>query len=84
VSATIALARARRAKTMVRRGSMDRVRQRAYIKCLQIGRFIVVSSLNMRTHSGHNCGMRDATRRLAASSDTSAGSAVEEPTQETP
>src|SRR6266540_1199411 len=32
--------------------------------------FVVVCSLNTRTHSGHICGTRDASRRLAAPSDT--------------
>jgi hypothetical protein len=39
--------------------------------------FVVVFSLNGRTHSGHICGTRDAPRRLAASADTSAGSGIE-------
>src|SRR5262249_53552451 len=30
--------------------------------------FVVACSLNVRTHSGHICGMRDARRRLATSS----------------
>ena len=43
--------------------------------------FTVVCPLNTRTHSGHICGTRDAPRRLAASSDTSVGGAVEELTR---
>ena len=62
---------------MVRRGSTVRVRQRASAKVPANCHFVVVCLLNTRTHSGHICGTRDAPRRLAASSDTSLGSAVE-------
>jgi putative transposase len=47
---------------------------RCYVK--HYNHFVVVCPLNTRTHSGHICGTRDAPRRLAASSDTSVGSAV--------
>ena len=40
-------------------------------------RFLVAYPPNTRTHSGHICGTRDASRRLAAPSDTSVGSAIQ-------
>jgi hypothetical protein len=57
---------------MVRRGSTVRVRQRAYLKCLQIGTYCCLSIEHADTFRTL-CGTRDAPRRLAASSDTSAG-----------
>jgi hypothetical protein len=74
----------RRRQEMVRRGSTVRVRQRAYLKCLQIDTFVVVCSANTRTHSGHICGTRDARRRLASSSDTSVTRLVDTLTREIP
>jgi hypothetical protein len=45
---------------MVRRGSTVRVRQRAYLKCLQIGTLLLSALINRRTHFGHICGTGDA------------------------
>jgi len=58
------------AAEMVRRGSTVRVRQRASVKCLQIGTLVLSVRRNPRTQNGHISGTRDALRRLATPSDT--------------